>query len=161
MKQDAGINIYFQTAPTPRGCGDCLRQFLSLKAGFLNQMINARLAYTTKYRQRHKVLKDEGTKRILHGHLSQSYRRMSSTRYKTGTAWGEGLWGLLPSLFMRFKLCHSRFSLRYSWGFLFYHMTNRYQKQGAIKKIIKITITFVNFRFISSHFRGPQINFRI
>ena len=24
----------------------------------------------------------------------------------------------------RFKLCHSRFSLRYSWWFLFYHMTN-------------------------------------
>ena len=62
---------------------------------------------------------------------------------------------------MRFKLRHSRFSLRRSWWFLFYHMTNRYQKQGAIKIIIKIIITFVNFRFISSHFRGLQINFRI
>ena len=72
---------------------------------------------------------------------------------------GKGLRGLLPPLFMRFKLCHSRFSLRYSWWFRFYHMTNRYQKQGAIKIIIKIIITFVSFRFISSHFRGLQIKF--
>ena len=44
-------------------------------------MINARLTYTTKYRQLHKVLKDEGTKRILHWHLSQSYR-LTYVQYK-------------------------------------------------------------------------------
>ena len=30
-------------------------------------------------------------------------------------------------------------------GVFFYHMTNRYQKQGTIKTISKIIVTFVNF----------------
>ena len=59
--------------------------------------------------------------------------------------------------FHEIQLCHSRFSLRYSWAFLFYHMANRYQKQGAIKKLSKLLLRLLildSFPAISEDFKS-------
>ena len=72
MQQDAGINIYSRRRQ--------LHEVVEIVSSFAVSFTKGEILESDD-RQLHKVLKDEGTKRILHWHLSQSYR-LTYVQYK-------------------------------------------------------------------------------